>query len=96
MPMPQTTAIRVTYRLIDGLHVYTSDDVYGLYVAHSDPQRAFEMVAASLRRLIRLNENVECTVEPAMTYAELMRQVHHPDQPAVPETTSRSFLARAA
>jgi len=91
-----TTAIRVTYRLIDGTHIYTSDDVYGLYVAHRDPRRAYEMVAPSIEKLIRLNEKVECTVEPALTYAELVRHLHHPDQPLTPETTSRSFLAHAA
>jgi hypothetical protein len=95
--MPQTTtAIRVTYRFIDGLHVYTSEDVYGLYVANRDPQRAYEAVAPSLQKLISLNEHVECLVEPALTYAELVRQMHHPDQPLVIETTSRSFIARAA
>ena len=56
----QTTAIRVTYRFIDGLHVYTSDDVYGLYVANRDPRRAYDAVAPSLQRLISLNEGMDC------------------------------------
>jgi hypothetical protein len=94
--MPQTTVIRVAYRFIDGLHVYTSDDVYGLYVANRDPQRAYAAVAPSLQRLISLNEGLDCQVEPALTYSELLRQMHHPDQPLVPEITSRSFLAHAA
>jgi hypothetical protein len=94
--MPQTTAIRVTYRFIDGLHVYTSEDVYGLYVANQDPQRAYDAVAPSLQKLICLNEGMNCRVEPALTYSELLRSVHHPDQPLVPEITSRSFVAHAA
>lgn len=94
--MPQTTVIRVTYRFIDGLHVYTSDDVYGLYVANRDPQRAYAAVAPSLQKLISLNEGMNCQVEPAMTWSELLRAAHHPDQLLVPEITSRSFLARAA
>jgi hypothetical protein len=94
--MPQTTVIRVTYRFIDGLHVYTSDDVYGLYVANRDPQLAYDAVAPSLQSLIKLNEGMSCKVEPALTYSELLRAAHYPDQPLVREITSRSFLAHAA
>ena len=94
--MPQTTVIGVTYRLIDDMHVYTSEDVYGLYVADRDPKRAYDAVAPSLRKLISLNEGVECQIEPALTYSELLRQLHYPDEPLVPEITSRSFLAHAA
>lgn len=94
--MPETTVIRVTYRFIDGLHVYTSDDVYGLYVAHRDARRAYDAVAPSLQKLIRLNEGMDCRVEPALTYSELLRAKHHPDQPLIPEITSRSFVAHAA
>jgi hypothetical protein len=91
-----TTTIRVTYRFIDGMHIYTSDDVYGLYVADRDAQRPYDAVAPSLQKLIRLNEGVECQVEPALTYAELLRAAHHPDQPLILEARSRNFLARAA
>jgi hypothetical protein len=94
--MPQTTAIWVTYRFIDGLHVYTSDDVYGLYVANQDPERAYNAVAPSLQKLINLNEGMNCRIEPALTYPELVRSIHFPDQPLVREITSRSFLAHAA
>lgn len=94
--MPQTTVIRVSYRLIGGLHVYTSEDVYGLYVASRDPQRAYDSVAPALQKLISLNEGMNCRVEPALTYSEMLRTAHNPDQPLVREITSRSFLARAA
>lgn len=94
--MPKTTAIRVTYRFIDGVHVYTSDDVYGLYVADRDPQRAYEKVAPSLARLIKLNEGLTCKIEPALTYSELVQTAHHPERAITTEVTSRSFLARAA
>jgi hypothetical protein len=92
----RATAIRVTYRFIDGHHVYTSDDVHGLYVAHQDPRKAYEAVAPSLEKLIRLNEDIVCRVEPALTYAELVRSAQHPDEPLIPERTSRSFVAHAA
>jgi hypothetical protein len=92
----RVTAIRVTYRLIDGFHVYTSDDVYGLYVANQDPKKAYDAVAPSLAKLILLNDGIVCRVEPTLTYAELVRSAQHPSEPLIPEITSRSFLAHAA
>jgi hypothetical protein len=91
-----TAAIRVNYRFIDGHHVYTSDDVYGLYVADRDADRAYARVAPSLERLIRLNEGIVCRVEPALTFSELVHSARNPALPVLHEVTSRSFVARAA
>ncbi len=94
--MSAAAAIRVNYRFIDGYHVYTSEDVYGLYVANRDPLAAYEAVAPSLEKLIELNEGISCRVEPALTFSELVRAARHPEAPLPHEITSRSFLARAA
>ena len=67
--MAGTAAIRVHYRCIDGYHVYTSDNVYGLYVANRDAQKAYDAVAPSLEKLIQLNEGLTCRVEPVMTFS---------------------------
>jgi hypothetical protein len=91
-----TAAIRVNYRFVDGYHIYTSEDVYGLYVAHRDPAQAYSAVAPSLERLIQLNEGINCRVQPVLTFSELVRSAHNPDQPLLQEITSRSFVARAA
>jgi len=96
MAAQQAVAIRVTYRFVDGVHVYTSDDVHGLYVANRDPRKAYEAVAPSLEKLIRLNEGLTYRVEPALTYSELVRSAQHPNEPFIPEVTSRSFVAHAA
>lgn len=89
-------AIRVNYRFVDGYHLYTSDDVYGLYVASRDPSQAYAAVAPSLEKLIRLNEGITCRVEPVLTFSELVRSARNPGQPPLHEITSRSFVARAA
>lgn len=47
--------VRVQHRFIDGNHVYTSDEVHGLYVADKDPLRAFAAVVPSLLKLMALN-----------------------------------------
>jgi hypothetical protein len=91
-----TAAIRVNYRFVNGYHIYTSDDVYGLYVASHDPGQAYAAVGPSLEKLIQLNEGIACHVEAALTFSELVHAARHPDQPALHVITSRSFVARAA
>ncbi|HEX3881989.1 MAG TPA: hypothetical protein VHW66_04975 [Stellaceae bacterium] len=94
--MAGAAAIRVQYRCIDGCHVYTSEDVYGLYVANRDAEKAYDAIAPSLEKLIQLNEGLSCRVEPIMTFSEMVRSARNPDQPVAHEITSRSFVARAA
>ncbi len=47
--------IDVEYRNLDGYHVFTSDDVYGLYVANKDARQAFDGVALALSELLKRN-----------------------------------------
>jgi hypothetical protein len=93
--MARAASIRVHYRFVDGYHVYTSDDVYGLYVANEDSRAAYDAVAPSLEKLIKLNEDLDCRVEPTLTFSELVRSAKHPGEPLVPEISSRSFVAHA-
>jgi type I restriction enzyme R subunit len=69
--MARAASIRVHYRFVGGYHVYTSDDVYGLYVANQDPYVAYDAVAQSLEKLIKLNEDLDCRVEPTLTFPHL-------------------------
>ena len=94
--MAGAAAIRVTYRFIDGYHIYTSEDVYGLYVANRDAEAAYNAVGPSLEKLIKLNEGFSYRVEPTMTFSEAMSSARHPGEPVRRELTSRSFVARAA
>ena len=94
--MAGPAAIAVSYRFIDGYHVYTSSDVYGLYVSNRDARAAYDAVGPSLERLIKLNEGIDCRVEPVMTFSELIRAMRHPGEPIVREGAPRSFLAHAA
>lgn len=65
-------AISVTYRNLDGVHVFTSPDVKGLYVASADPKEAFECVSEGIETLLRLNDGKDMAVEPAITLAEFL------------------------
>lgn len=94
--MAEPTAISVNYRFIEGYHIYTSTDVYGLYVAHRDAKVAYEAVGPSLEKLILLNEGMACRVEPMQTFSEMLRARRHPGDPIIREGAPRSFLAHAA
>ena len=96
MPVEPVTVIEVQYRFIDGYHVFTSEDVYGLYVASRNPEKAFGNVQASIEKLIKLNHGVDIEVEPAHTYREFLRAVT--GEPEIPHPAiineSRDFLLR--
>ena len=47
------SVILVDYRVIDGWHVFTSDQVRGLYVANPDQHLAYQSVAPTIEKLLR-------------------------------------------
>ena len=69
-----TTTIEAEYRHIEGYHVFTSKDVWGLYVARKDGRKAFEEVAPTIKFLLERNHGFEdISVEPEMTFAEFLK-----------------------
>jgi hypothetical protein len=53
MSEPESPAVIVVdHRLIDGWHVFTSDQVHGLYVAHPDRELAYKAVALTIETLL--------------------------------------------
>ena len=71
--------VKVDYGFRDGWHVFTSNDVPGLYVTSEDPKTAFNDVAPSIETLARLNDGIECVVQPLLTYAEFMQAMKAPE-----------------
>ena len=49
---PRKRTIHVVYRRVGGWHVFTSDEVKGLYVAHKDFRTAYEDVAPTIEYLL--------------------------------------------
>lgn len=70
-------AISVGYRFVDGYHVFTSQDVRGLYVASRDPRKAYDSVAEVLQVLVS-KQSGEALVEivPTMTFEEWLNRRH--------------------
>ncbi len=93
MPTNSPITVKVSYRFVKGLHGFTSDDVYGLFVLDQDPERAFHAVCPSIKELLRLNLGMDVEVEPAVSLQEFLGASKQ-----VPQTvlSSRSFVLRAA
>ena len=69
----EAIVIDVQYRHVEGYHVFTSEDVYGLYVASKDARKAFDGVAPALAALLGRNYEIDAVVEPAVPFAEFLK-----------------------
>ena len=80
----ESIVIDVQYRHVDGYHVFTSDDVYGLYVASKDARKAFDGVAPALAVLLERNYEIVAAVEPAVPFSDFLKS-RWPQFPDAPE-----------
>lgn len=70
--------ITISYNQRDGWHVFTSQDLPGLYVASRDASVAFKDVATAIEVLFRLDHKVNVTAKPQCTLTELLSRVRDP------------------
>lgn len=93
-----TIIIDVRYRQLGEYHVFTSTELYGLYVANRDPEAAFERVAGSIAVLLKENHGVDVHVEPAWSFSDFCRQngIEEPDVPHPAFIPAQQFVARRA
>jgi hypothetical protein len=92
--MNEFATISVRYRLIDGYHVFTSDDVRGLYVANQDPEQAFDACSEVLSALLTYKFGIEIEVTPAATIEEFMRKIRAETAVIPPAYQNRNFIIR--
>lgn len=76
--------VRVQYRSIEGYHVFTSSDVYGLYIASQDLEAARHRIGAALRELLQTNYSVVADVKLAASFSEVVGSSC--DEPSVQAT----------
>lgn len=77
------SSVGVRYKAtFDGWHVFTSDELPGLYVASNDAETAYNDVAPSIEKLLLLDEGVECTIRPELPFAAFVSMLRHADHPA--------------
>lgn len=63
--------VKVLYKFVDGAHFFVSDDEasLGLCVAHTDAHQAFDAVSVQLKKLFKLNHNIDANFQPTFTTA---------------------------
>lgn len=65
-------AISTHYKLVDGWHVFQSDELPGLYVASMDAERAFNDVGPSIELLMKLNHGVKLSARPELPFLDFL------------------------
>lgn len=76
----QLSSICVNYKNVDGWHVFQSDEIHGLYVASKDARKSYDDVKVAIEKLIFLNENLNCTVQPELTFEEFISSMKGDEQ----------------
>jgi len=71
--MTKATIVEVGYRYLDGYHLFTSNEIKGLFIGSSDYERAFYDVANAIQILMKANHNVDCTAQPMQTFQEFIQ-----------------------
>lgn len=72
--MGEMTSINIDYKHVEGWHVFSSTELPGLYVASMDAREAYEDVAPSLEKLLKLNAGITCSVKPECSFEEFLKQ----------------------
>lgn len=70
-----TTSICVSHKYVEDWHVFSSDDLPGLYVASKDARIAFEDVATSIEKLVLLNESLHIKAAPEMSFKQFLEKI---------------------
>ncbi len=77
-----TGTIYVDYRIVGDWHVFTSDQVRGLYVAHSDRRTAYEAICPTIEKLLSENEHIDVKVRPAIAFDAFLDRLRRDLSPA--------------
>lgn len=77
-------------------------DVFGLYVASKDPKAAYDDVALAIQKLLKLNDGIDCEIEPELTFSEFVRAFRptptntQKPEDALPPLSNRRYAVYAA
>lgn len=91
-----TTSICVSYKCADDWHVFSSDDLPGLYVASKVAKVAFEDVATSIEKLILLNENIHIKAVPELSFKQFIEKIEGAEVDDILVLSDKRFIIREA
>lgn len=96
--MSEITSIRVDYKNVEGWHVFTSEELPGLYVASQDPELAYNDVGTALEKLIELDTGATCRVSPEVPFSEFLRfqQRHEERMPRPTKLATHRYAVACA
>ena len=69
------TSINVKYKFARGWHVFESDDVLGLYVAHRDAKKCFDDVQKIAANLLKVNEGSDYRVVSELSFDQFIKNL---------------------
>lgn len=59
-----SASIDISYKLVDGWHIFEAEQMPGFYVANQDPRRAYNSIGPALEQLVKLDTGFDCRVAP--------------------------------
>ena len=60
--------VRIFHRRVGCLHIFTSPDLRGLHVGHSDLEQAFALIPEAVSGLVELETGINATYEPEVPF----------------------------
>lgn len=77
--MTLKTSLCVNYKFAEDWHVFSSDELPGLYVASKEAEVAHRDVSAAIEKLLLLNEGLSCKVQPEQSFREFIANAKEAD-----------------
>jgi hypothetical protein len=71
--MAGKTSIQVNYKSVEGWHIFTSEELPGLYVASTNAKKAYDDVAIAIQMLMRLDSGIRCRVVPEVPLSAILK-----------------------
>ncbi len=68
-------AVRIFYRPADNRHIFTSEDLPGLFLSETDLKHAFEILPKVVSDIVHLESGIQAQYLPNATLKELERKL---------------------
>jgi hypothetical protein len=73
LPVPST--VRIFHRRAGCVHIFTSPELRGLHVGHSDLEQAFALIPEAVSGLVELETGIDATYEPEAPFEQFRLKV---------------------
>lgn len=84
---PKPLIAHIGYKNIDGCHVFTSEQIKGLFIATPDAKKAMEQIVPTVKALLDLESNSDWEVELGEEFTLFAIHHCHGDRPVILDDT---------